>query len=418
MLGSAMVLATACCVARALGGSRGGHWPQFHGPNRDNMSTETGLLKQWPEGGPKLLWKFSRCGRGFAGVSVADARLFTSGDFADKQFVIALDLDGKVLWKTQNGTSWRRATPGSRTTPTCSDGLVYHLGPTGRLAALEAKSGKESWAVDLKQAYGARYGPWALAENVLVEGNLLLCVPGGDRGRIIALNKATGKLIWANTAIRDRVAYSSAVIATHKGVRQLIALIERSVVSVDVRTGRLLWSHGHRNPYNQNATRPLFHEGWVFVTSGHRAGGRMLAIGAKSDSVREVWFSEEFDNCHGGVVLLGGHLYGSGCRLYHKGLLCVDFRTGKKVYRAESLGKVSITYADGLLYCLDQEGKMSLVEASPQRARVISQFRIPWESKDQSLAHPVVCGGRLYIRHAQNLFAYDLRAPERTLKGQ
>jgi len=409
-VGWAIALA-AVSGARALGGEgRGGHWPQFHGPNRDNKSTETGLLKQWPKGGPKLLWRSGECGRGFAGVSVEKGRLFTSGDFGREEFVLALDLEGKVLWRARNGKSWRGAPPGARATPTLSDGLVYHLGPTGRLAAFEAKTGKERWAVDLKQAYGARYGPWALAENVLVEGNMVLCVPGGDKGRVVALDKATGKPIWANTAIQDGVAYSSPVIGTHNGVRQFIALIRSTVVSVDVGTGKLLWSHGHRSPYNQNATPPLFHKGRVFVASGHKAGGRMLQISPKSDRVRELWFSEEFDNCHGGVLLLDGHLYGSGCRLWHKGLLCVDARTGKTLYRAERVGKVSITHADGLLYCIGQKGTVSLVAAGPKEARIVSQFKIPWESKDLSLAHPVVCGARLYLRHAQNLFAYDIRA--------
>ena len=410
VLAAAIVALTPAPCLAAAAGSAGGHWPQFHGPRRNNMSTETGLLKQWPDGGPTLLWRFAHCGRGYAGVSVADGRLFTSGDFADAEFVIALALDGKLLWKTQNGRSWRGATPGSRTTPTYSDGVLYHLNPRGRLAALDARTGKQVWAVDLKQAYGARYGTWAMAENLVVEGHMLLCVPGGDKGRIIALDKATGKPVWANTAIPDGVAYASPIVVTHNGVRQLIALMRESVVGVDVRAGKLLWSHPHRNPYNQNATPPLFHEGWVFVTSGHKAGGRMLQIAPNSASVREVWFSEEFDNCHGGVMLLDGHLYGSGCRLYHKGLLCVDFRTGRTAYRAKEIGKVSLTHADGLLYCLEHKGMMSLVRATPQRATVISRFKIPWESKDPCLAHPVVCGGRLYIRHDHTLFAYDIRA--------
>jgi len=409
----ARALPLACVLslgASALAAAPGGTWPQFHGQQRDNISTETGLLKRWPEGGPKLLWTFADCGRGYAGVSVAEGRIYTSGDFGKTEYVLALGLDGKLLWKTANGASWRGATPGARATPTFSDGLLYHLCPTGRLAALEAATGKEAWAVDLREEYGAPRLPWGLSENVVVEGDLVLCAPGGERGRVVALNKKTGKLVWANTEIEDGAAYSSPMVATHNGVRQYIALLRRTVVSVDVATGKLLWSHEHRNRYNQNATRPVFHDGHVFVASGHKAGGRMLRIAPTGDAVREVWFSEEFDNCHGGVLVLGGHLYGSGCRLYHKGLLCVDFKTGRTVYRAEKLGKVSTTYADGLLYGIDQEGMVSLVAVSPREARILGQFRIPWGDRDQSLAHPVVCGGRLYIRHDKNLFAYDVSA--------
>ena len=410
------MLVVAALGGRALGGSGGDRWPQFHGPSRDNKSAATGLLKEWPKGGPELLWKFSECGRGYAGISEADGMLFTSGDFGQEEFVLALDANGELLWRTRNGKSWRGSTPGSRATPTWSAGAVYHMSPTGRLAAMEAGTGKEMWAVDLEQTYGARWGAWALSENVIVEGDMVLCVPGGTRGRIVALNKATGKPVWVNKTIRDDVAYSSPVVATHNGVRQFIVLMEKSVVSVDVRTGRLLWSHGHRNRYNQNATPVVFHGGCVFVASGHQAGGRLLEISPTSDGVREVWFSEEFDNCHGGVLALDGHLYGSGCRLYHKGLLCVEFRTGKTVYRAEGIGKVSITHADGLLYCVGQEGEASLVEATPRGAKVLGRFAVPQESKDPCLAHPVVHGGRLYIRHAQNLFAYNVRRPPEKAK--
>jgi outer membrane protein assembly factor BamB len=403
-------LAAAALTPAAAGEGRGGAWPQFGGAGLDSVSAETGLLKQWPEGGPKLLWKFAECGRGYAGVSVVDGRLFTSGDFGGKEFVLALDLDGKLLWRTPNGPSWRGPTPGSRVTPTCADGLLYHLNPTGRLAALEAATGKERWAVDLATTFAARHGTWALAENLVVEGRMLLCTPGGEKGRVVALDKATGKTIWANTKIPDRASYSSPIVVTHNGVRQFIALMERSVVGVDVRTGKLLWSHRHPSRYDQNSTRPLYHEGRVLVTGGHRGGARMLAIHPKSDGVKEAWFNETFDNCHGGILLRGGRLYGSACRIHKKGLLCVDLRTGKTVYSEKSIGKVSIAYADGLLYGLDQKGRMMLVDVGPKSARIVSAFRIPWEHRDQSLAHPVVCGGRLYLRHGQNLFAYDIRA--------
>ena len=389
---------------------KGGFWPQFHGPGRDNMSTETGLLAQWPEGGPPLAWTFADAGRGYAGVSVAGGRIYTSGDFGADEYVIALDLQGRLLWKTANGPSWRGSTPGARATPTHVDGTLYHMGPTGRLAAFEARTGKELWAVDTAQVFGARPGTWGLAENVLVEDNLVLCAPGGDRGRIVALDRATGRTAWANTTIPDGVAYGSPIVVTHGGVRQFITLLRATVVGVDVRTGRLLWSHPHPNRYNQNVDRPVVHAGRVFVASGHKAGARVIEISPASDAAREVWFSEAFDNCHGGVLRLGGHLYGCGCRLYSKGLMCVEFATGRTVYRVEGIGKPSLTWAEGRFYGIDQEGRAMLIRADPNGAEVASEFRIPMEGKDQSLAHPVVCGGRLYLRQDRNVFAYDIRA--------
>ncbi len=396
-------------IATAAAGGQDPWWPQFHGPRRDNISPDRGLPREWPPDGPKLLWKFSQCGRGFSTVAIADGKLFLTGDFGRDEYILALDLHGKLLWKTRNGQSWRGPTPGARTTPTYDDGILYHLNPTGRLAALDADTGKELWSLDLKEKFGARFGIWAMAENLAIDGQKLFCVPGGPKGRIVALDKKTGRLLWANTEIQDTAAYCSPTIATHNGTKQLITLMAKHVVSVAVEDGRLLWTYPHRTLADQNVTSPLYHAGMVFVTSGHASGGRLLALAPDSRSVRQLWFNRELDNCHGGVILLGGHLYGSGCRLYKKGLVVVNLLTGRTTSTNPRIGKVSITYADGMLYCLDQKGRVMLVEPRPGGCRIVSQFRVPLESKDLPLAHPVVCGGRLYIRHAQNLFAYSLR---------
>ena len=412
-LGSTVALLVAASRLATDGGEAGGSWPQFHGPNRDNISTETGLLKQWPEGGPRLIWTHSECGRGLAGVSIADGMIFTVGDFGKKEAVLALDLDGKPVWKAENGKSWLGPHPGARTTPTCDEGLLYHMNPTGRLAAFEAKTGKERWSVDLKDQFGVKFGQWAMAENIVIEGKVLFCAPGGRKGRIVALDKTTGATLWANTEIAEGVAYCTPLFVTHHGARQMITVMAKTLVAVDVRTGKLLWTHKHETKHDQNVTMPIFKDGRVFASSGHGTGGRLLEISPSGDRVAERWLNKDLDNCHGGVILLGRHLYGSGCRLFRKGLVCVDFAAGQTVWNNKGLGKVSITYADGRLYCLSDRGKMSLADVSPERCRVVSQFRIPkprkW-SNDLSLSHPVVCGGRLYVRYGSDLFAYDIRA--------
>lgn len=389
-------------------------WPEFHGPERDNQSRETDLLQQWPEAGPKLQWKFSDCGQGYACVSAAGGLLFTTGDFGNEELLLALDLEGRLQWRTPNGKAWKGAQPGSRTTPTYNDGVVYQLNAHGRLIACAATSGQTLWTVDLRERFEAPVGLWGFTENVIVEGNLLLCMPGGRTGKVVALDKKTGATVWANTEVSDRAAYSSPIIVTHQGVRQFITLARETVLSVDVTTGRLLWSHPHESTCDQNVTSPLFHDGAVYVTSGHRAGGRVVRIEPDGRGVKEMWFGTELDNCHGGVILLNGHIYGSGCRLYKKGLMCVDFATGKTRYNAREIGKVSVTYADGLLYCLGNDASMALVEVTSQEAKVHSRFEPPWSNKPPCLSHPVVCGGRLYIRHLNELLAYDIRAARAT----
>ncbi len=386
-------------------------WPQFHGPNRDNISSEKGLLKEWPERGPRLIWRSSECGSGYSMVSIAGGRIFTAGDFGDEEWVIALDLSGKLAWKARNGASWNGPYPGSRTTPTYDDGALYHMNPTGRLAAYRAASGEPLWSVELQSEFGARHGTWAMAENLVVDGDRVLCVPGGDKGRVVALDKRTGKTLWANTELKDIAAYCSPVVVAHRGVRQLITLMQRSVAAVDVRTGKLLWSHPHVTPHDQNITTPIFRDGHVFVTSGHLGGSTLLKIGPDSRTVAEVWSRRELDNCHGGVILLDGHLYGSACRSGGKSFFCADFLTGRTRQTDTTLGKLSLTCADRMLYGVTDKGRMLLLAILPGGGfRAVSQFDLP-KGDDMVLAHPVICGGRLYVRHGPNLYAYDVSAP-------
>ncbi len=385
-------------------------WPQHHGPKRDNISRESGLLKEWPADGPKLLWKFSGCGEGYSGISIAQGRIFTAGDFDDQEKLLALDLDGKLLWKAANGKAWLKASPGSRATPTHDEGALYHMNPTGRLAAYEAASGKPLWAVDLQSRFNAMFGVWALAENVVVEGDKVLCMPGGPQGRVVALDKHTGDTVWTNTQIKHSAAYCSPAVVTHDGVRQWIALTQRSVVGVDIQTGELLWSAPFVPRSPQNSLTPVFHDGYVYVACGHSSGGGVMRIDPEARTAAKVWHRRDLDDCHSGALLLDGRLYGCGCRQGGRSFYCVDFLTGKDVKHDRTLGKVGITVADGMIYCLNHQGTMSLLAVTPDGFEIVSQFKLKRKPANSYLAHPVVCGGRLYLRCGQDLYVYDVRA--------
>ena len=385
-------------------------WPEFHGPGRTNISPEKGLLKKWPEGGPRLVWKYSQCGIGYSGVSIAQGMIFTAGDFDYVEMILALDMEGKLLWKSPNGEAWRGASPGSRTTPTYDDGVLYQMSPKGRLAAYEALSGKELWAVDLKSRFDARYGIWALAENVIVDGNKILCMPGGPKGRVVALDKRTGETIWVNTEIEHTAAYCSPVVVTHRGVRQLITMTQKSVLGVEVETGKLVWSAPFVPRSPQNALTPVFQDGYVFVACGHSSGGTLMKIDPDSRSASRTWYREDLDNCHGGAVLVDGKLFGCGCRQGGKKFYCVDFLTGKTIKLDSTLGKVGISSADGMLYCLNHQGTMSLLAVTADGFDIVSQFNLKRKRSNSYLAHPVICGGRLYLRCHHDLFVYDIRA--------
>jgi outer membrane protein assembly factor BamB len=407
MLLAPLTLAAAALQADEIDGRP--WWPQFHGPRRDNVSRETGLLRKWPEEGPKLVWKSSECGEGFSGVSLAEGKIFTAGDFDDVERVLALDLDGRVVWQTLNGESWTGPYPGSRTTPSYSEGVVYQMNPKGRLAAYRADSGEEVWAVDLVDAFGARYGTWSMTENVAVEGDLVFCVPGGSKALVVALDKKTGRTVWTNTALDETAAYCSPIVVTHGGVRQLIALAQKSIISVDVETGKLLWSHAHVTPHDQNVNAPVYSDGYVFAASGHSGGGRLVKIDPDNRDAKEVWWDEDLDNCHGFVMLMDGSLYGSACRSGGKGFFCADFLTGEVRYREKKMTKLSLTAADGLIYGVTQTGEMLLIEPRPDRFEVVSQFQTPEDSRALCWSHPVVCGGRLYVRRGEYLYAFDVR---------
>jgi outer membrane protein assembly factor BamB len=324
--------------------------------------------------------------------------------------LLTLDMDGKLLWKSPNGESWRRSSPGSRTTPTYDNGALYHMNPTGRLAAFEARSGKELWAVDLRTEFDARYGIWALAENVIVDGDKVLCMPGGPKGRVVALDKRTGKTNWVNTDIEHSAAYCSPVVVTHRGVRQLITMTQKSVVGVDVETGKLVWSAPFVPRSPQNALTPVFHNGYVFVACGHSSGGALMRIEPDSRSASTVWYRRDLDNCHGGAVLVDGKLFGCGCRQGGRSFYCVDFLTGKTIKLDRTLGKVGMSYADGMMYCINHQGTMSLLAVTPEGFDIVSQFNLEKKPANSYLAHPVICGGRLYLRCDEDLFAYDIRA--------
>jgi outer membrane protein assembly factor BamB len=284
------------------------------------------------------------------------------------------------------------------------------MNPVGRLAAFDAPTGQTLWAVDLKAKFQARYGIWALAESVVVDGDLVLCMPGGPAGRVVALDKKTGETVWINTEIEHSAAYCSPLVVTYGGIRQLITLTQRSVVGVDVESGQLAWSAPFAPRSPQNALTPVFHDGYVFVACGHRSGGSLMKIDLASGTASTVWHREDLDDCHSGALLVDGRLIGCGCRAGGKSLYCVDFLTGETIELDRSFGKVGITFADERLYCLNYQGTMSLLDVTPEGFELVSQFQLPRKPPNSYLAHPVICGGRMYLRCDEDLYAYDVRA--------
>jgi len=387
-------------------------WYCFHGPDRSNKSAEAGLLGEWPEEGPALLWTITGLGKGYCTVSVAEGDLFTSGSDLRQTFVFAFDLDGNLIWKKPNGNSWEtdmswaRTYNGARSTPTFSEGIVYHLGELGRLTAFDAKKGDEVWSIELRERFDAEIPEYGYSESVHIEGDRLYCCPAGKKAYMVCLDKYSGRQIWSNTEIPGNVGFSSLIIFDQGGYRQIAGLSSNSVFGVDSKTGRLLWQVDFENSRSNNVTDPIFHDGYVFASTGYGKGSILVRLDAAGDEITPemVWQTELMDNHHGGVILHDKYLYGAGHNA--RGWFCLDFKTGRQMWNAG--GKGSLTYADHMLYCLDERGIMSLVRATSEKHEVKSSFEVPDGGQGMHWAHPVVCGGRLYIRHQDKLFAYDI----------
>ena len=265
------------------------YWPQFHGPNRDNISTQTGLVDEWPEGGPRLLWTASGLGHGFATVAIADGRIYTAGDVGDDTVITALDTEGKTVWRANNGPAWTGDKPGSRSTPTIDGDRLYHESPHGDVVCLDANSGRRIWGLNILDKFQSNNIRWAVAESLLVDGDRVICRPGGPQVSFVALDKRTGQVVWTTPGTGDLASYSSTTLAECGGLRILLALMSQALVGANADTGELLFRFEHRSPWDENITMPLYHDGHVFIST-RSTGSVMLRLDVQGDraSVEEV----------------------------------------------------------------------------------------------------------------------------------
>ena len=385
-------------------------WPQFRGPNRDGLSKETGLLKQWPTNGPALAWKAEKLGLGYSAVSVAGGKVFTAGDAPEGSFVHALDLNGKPKWTATLGRAGDRGGyTGPRATPTVEGGNVYMLGQFGDLVCYEAESGKEVWRKNLAKDLSGKVGGWGYSESVIVDGDHVICTPGGPNGTMAALDKKTGAEVWRTKDWTDGADYVSAIVTSIDGVKQYVQLTQRSVAGV-APDGKVLW-RANRKGSTAVIPTPLVKDNLVYVTSGYGIGCNLFKVTKTGDEFKaeEVYANQEMDDHHGGVILLGDHVYGHS---ESKGWTCQDLKTGASVWNSTKLGKGSIAYADGHFYLRFEEGKgtVALIEATPTGYKETGRFHQPDRSTKNSWPHPVVVGGKLYLRDQQVLLCYDVKA--------
>ena len=398
----------------AAGSAAAGDWPQWRGPNRDGLCPETGLLKEWPPGGPPLLWKAAGLGSGFSGVALAGARLYTLGERPEGNHVLALNrADGKLLWSTRLGKAgapgWG-GFAGPRATPTVDGNLVFALGQYGEVLCVNAADGKQVWSRHLVNDFGGSLPEWGFSESPLVDGEQVLFTPGGARGTLVALNKKTGAVIWQSKEWTDDAHYSSIILAEIGGVRQYVQLTDKSVAGVAPKDGKVLW-RAIRKGATAVIPTPIHADDRVYVTSGYNIGCNLFKVVREGEfTATQVYANKVMVNHHGGVVKVGANLYGYS---EGKGWTCQNFATGEARWQEKNkLGKGSILYADGCLYCREEaeKGAVALLEATPAGYVEKSRFTPPDRSGKKSWPHPVIADGRLYLRDQDVLLCYNVKA--------
>lgn len=381
-------------------------WPQWRGTSRDGISSETGLLIKWPAAGPERNWTRRGLGSGYSTVSVAAGRIFTLGADGDAESVIALDVEtGKVLWRALSGRRFRDSRgDGPRGAPTVDGNRVYALGGGGDLTVLDVATGAQVWSINVLTEFGGRNITWGISESPLVLPGSVLVQTGGRNGSIIALDKTDGSPLWKSTA-DDDASYSSAVVATIRGVRQAVYFTGERAVGVDVADGTLLWHYRRVANRTANVATPIVRGNKVFLSSDYGTGCALLDIqgGASGMTADEVYFNRNMKNHHASSVLVGDTLYGFSSNI----LTALDFETGAVVWKDRSVGKGSLIYADGHLYVFSENGVVGLVEASRVGYREKSRFELP-RSNEKSWSHPVIANGALYLRDQDTLYSFDI----------
>ena len=404
-------------------------WPQWRGPRRDGICDEVGLLQEWPAEGPRLVWQTNGLGRGYSAPVIVGDRLFLAGDVGEELRLFALDLTGRQLWQGSNGRSWTGPYPGARASATWHEGRLFHLNAHGRVAAFEAETGRELWAIDLFERYGGKNLTWALSECLLVDGSRVLATAGGTDALMVALDARSGETVWKTEPLRlgpssdpqhqrvekpagqvDNASYASPILVRSGDRRQVIGCSTRHLFGVDADRGTLLWTRPLRTQVEVIATTPVLVGDAVFVTAPDSPDAKLYRLGAEaSGRGLELLWTTALDTCQGGVVHVGDALYGAWYRR-RKGWACIDARTGVVRYETSALAKGAVLYADQRLYCLSEQGEMALIKPTPEGFEFTGRFTLVPGRQNDVWTHPVIFRGRLYLRHHETLFCFDVNA--------
>jgi outer membrane protein assembly factor BamB len=386
--------------------------PQFRGADRTGMFKETGLMKVWPENGPPVAWMATGFGVGYSSALVNKGRVYLTGTLEEQEsFIFVLDLDGKLIEKIPYGKeTTAEAAPGARCTPTIDGEKMYLLSGLGVISCIDLPTSQIEWAVNILERFNAPNNEWHLAEALLIDGEHVICTPGGPDAVMAALDKKTGETAWVTSGMNDMTSYVPPLLVTHNGRRIILTETSKYLICVDAKSGALLWKHEHLTEWDIHAVTPIYKDGCVYYVAGYKSGGGQLKLSEDASSYTVNWLDTELDCQHHGVILTDGFLYGTS---HHRGggqMVCLEWATGKVMWTSKEIRQAAMVYADGMLYSYEgpKSGVVSLIKPSAAGLECTSKFTVT-EGTKEHWAHPTIANGRLYIRHGDALICYDVR---------
>ena len=395
---------------------------QWRGPERDGIYHETGLLTQWPENGPELLWSVEELLPGFSSVSVANNMVYFTGIKDSMDYVIAIDINGNKKWEVPYGKAWNSSFPNSRCTPTVENDKLYVTSGLGDVACLNAITGEIIWKVEASKNFEGEFGGWGISESPLLVDNKLIFCPGGKKTTMVALDKNTGETIWQTESLNDYPGYASPILANINNIEVIINVMANNLIGVNADNGNMLFHTDYASISNEvsmafwdggpytNTNNPIYKDHHVYLTSGYDHVGVMFKLSEDLSKAEVKWIDTTLDVHHGGAVLVDGFIYGANWISNRDGnWCCIDWETGKTKYDTKWETKGSIIYADGMLYCYEERnGNIALVKANPEKFDIVSSFKIPL-GQGPNWSHPTIKNGVLYIRHMDALMAYNIK---------
>lgn len=390
---------------------------QWRGPKGDGKFTDTGLLKKWPDGGPQLVLKVEGIGKGYSSVIATDKYMFATGMIDTLDYLSCITSEGQIKWKVPYGRSWKQSFPETRGSATIEGDRVYVISGTGQLSCLNVEDGSTIWKVNVDKDFQSEWHIWGVSESPLIVDDKVICSPGGKQTSIVALDKMTGKLVWQSESVGGPRCYVSPIIYEYKQFRYILAATGTHLVAMEPATGKIAWTFKYWDGTKWDqpgliwANTPVIKGADIFISMGYDYRNVMLTMAEDGRSVTEKWSNMVLDNHHHGLIELDGNIYGSNWISNGKGnWVCMDWNSGETKYETDWQNKGEIIYAEGLFYILDEKGgNVALVNPNPQKFDVISSFKLQGGS-GPFWSHPFIANGKLYLRHGEVLFVYNIKA--------